>query len=458
MRCLQEAQIRRRMLYGEAMRFLRNTYNPIHLVFYCLLMALLVVFSPACKEYSPLPVEKPELKYRVWPSEPYSDCPFINSTEITGVAFTGRHKEYAETAADTWYPSWAADGNMYSPFADGKVGDIKVDCKLYGDQKKTVTFGQAKIVGDDPMNLEVIAIGSQTAFLLPYYARYPTASLVYNGIWYYGTQVFDDLWGTCGWACVQGPFVGFSISRDYGKIWFDPVLTPTRNLFGETSMNGAKVKMGSPHFVDFGKNMEHSPDGKAYLVAHGATRPEAHNSVFSGDAIYLSRVSPTPENINDLSKYEFFAGYDSLTRLPKWSRKFSDVQPLFDWLDRTGPVSITYDAPLKKYLMCVTHGWPTVGTFDTYILEADAAAIVGPNPRPMLSVPWRLVTFMRKFGEQAYFVNIPSKFVSSDGRTVWLCYTNDYTENHAKNPPVGPGALVLQEIKLLGPNGKTASR
>ena len=24
------------------------------------------------------------------------------------------------------------------------------------------------------------------------------------------------------------------------------------------------------HFVDFGKGMEHSPDGKAYLVAHGA--------------------------------------------------------------------------------------------------------------------------------------------------------------------------------------------
>jgi hypothetical protein len=35
-------------------------------------------------------------------------------------------------------------------------------------------------------------------------------------------------------------------------------------------MWGYPVKIGAPKFVDFGKNMEHSPDGKAYLVAHGA--------------------------------------------------------------------------------------------------------------------------------------------------------------------------------------------
>jgi hypothetical protein len=32
--------------------------------------------------------------------------------------------------------------------------------------------------------------------------------------------------------------------------------------------------MGSPYFVDFGKNMEHSPDGKAYLGGHGAAEYE----------------------------------------------------------------------------------------------------------------------------------------------------------------------------------------
>ena len=60
--------------------------------------------------------------------------------------------------------------------------------------------------------------------------------------------------------------------------------------------------------------MEHSPDGKAYLVGHGAElgEPEprfANLSWISGDQVYLLRVVPRLETINDASKYEFFAGY-----------------------------------------------------------------------------------------------------------------------------------------------------
>ena len=51
--------------------------------------------------------------FGVWPSTPPEDCPFPQSAAFCGVEFTGRHAEY--TAADTWYPSWASDGDMYSP-------------------------------------------------------------------------------------------------------------------------------------------------------------------------------------------------------------------------------------------------------------------------------------------------------------------------------------------------------
>ena len=33
------------------------------------------------------------------------------------------------------------------------------------------------------------------------------------------------------------------------------------------------MRIVEPFFVDFGKSLEHSPDGKAYLLAHGATAP-----------------------------------------------------------------------------------------------------------------------------------------------------------------------------------------
>lgn len=42
------------------------------------------------------------------------------SEEFYALEFTGRNTSY--TNADTWYPSWASDGNMYSPFTDGVSG------------------------------------------------------------------------------------------------------------------------------------------------------------------------------------------------------------------------------------------------------------------------------------------------------------------------------------------------
>jgi len=54
---------------------------------------------------------------QVWPSQPPEDCPFEPSLELTGIYFTGVHSDY--NCGDLWAPSWASDGNLYSPWADG---------------------------------------------------------------------------------------------------------------------------------------------------------------------------------------------------------------------------------------------------------------------------------------------------------------------------------------------------
>ena len=62
---------------------------------------------------------------------------------------------------------------------------------------------------------------------------------------------------------------------------------------------------------------------------------------------------------------------------------------------------------------------------------------------------------MKDFGEQGYFLNIPSKFIRKDGRTAWLCYSANFARNWRKgvevreNPPGSHYGLVLQEVKLL---------
>ena len=60
---------------------------------------------------------------------------------------------------------------------------------------------------------------------------------------------------------------------------------------------------------------------------------------------------------------------------------------------------------------------------------------------------------MKNFGEQAYFVNFPSKFISDDGKTLWICYSGNFAVNWngeaiQENPPGSHYGLVLQEIEL----------
>src|SRR5579862_6400554 len=117
---------------------------------------------------------------KIWPSEPPADCPFSKSKLITGIAFTGRHIRYAN--ADTWYPSWAEDGNLYSSWTDGTVNNVSSD-----SAGPKATTGFATIRGDNPMDLQFVNAGVYPGNPSPYGGRYPCGSLVFKGVWYYGT-------------------------------------------------------------------------------------------------------------------------------------------------------------------------------------------------------------------------------------------------------------------------------
>ncbi|MBV9357384.1 MAG: hypothetical protein JO023_17875 [Chloroflexi bacterium] len=385
-----------------------------------------------------------------WPNEVPPTCPIPRSRTFSGVSFSGRSASY--TDADTWYPSWAADGSLYSPWTDGVVdGQVclsfaqrRVDKYLFGlDPEAPASTGQARIVGDDPLNLQVVNLGTTPGDPEPYAGRYPGGSLVHRGVWYYGTYTLDDIDGGCGNWCTLGPFVGFRTSTDFGHTWTDTPHTPAAPLFGESGRDGTMVRIGAPHVVDFGCDMEHSPDGKAYLLAHGASSRHGWANWIAGDAIYLLRVTPSIETINDPSAYEFFAGVDAHGQ-PRWAADQHDLQPLLRWDRHLGCVTATYDAPLDRYLMCVSRpadGHSSLGLYDTLLLEAEA-----------LTGPWRLIHYLHNFGRQAYFVNLPTKFISLDGAHLWLCYSANFSallnQPQESNPPGSRYALCLQEFRL----------
>ena len=425
--------------------------------------------SSAAGEEKPVAGAKDEF---AWNSSIPEDCPFERSSSLAGMRFTGRRIGYP--LADTWFPSWADDGNLYSPYTDGAVSGLESD----SGKGANAQTGHAVMSGDDPLDLVITAASPpKLASALPYGGRYPAGSLVHNGIWYYGTYCLGAAGSvehagiTWNWPNL-GPMPGFQISRDYGKTWEDSPHTPEKPLFPEPEKFLGPVKMGAPRFVDFGKNMEHSPDGKAYLLGMGAVKDDpkprpcikpgppgtvfetnphckggfdhANLSWITADQLYLARVTPSPETINDLAAYEFFAGHDGNGK-PVWTADFAKIKPLVEWNNHMGCATATYVPGLKKFLMCVTDGWPTVTKMTSYILEADE-----------LTGPWKIVTYMKDFGEQAYFLSLPSKFVSGDGKTLWLSYSANFSSgwNGVKldfKPPGGTYGLSLHEIRLLAP-------
>jgi len=393
--------------------------------------------------------------------------PYPPSKDITGWEFkSGCNPGYGSgsvkgSSADTFFPTWAADGNLYTGFTDGNVHDdithTNTNAKSEGSAPLyTVRHGQAAIVGDDPFELKLTKVKSfsnQSAW--PYGGRFPSGSLVYKGTWWYGTYYVPQYPKGPLVGGLLGPLVDFRHSLDMGETWIEPrrnASSASDNLFGEVGDplgkpgGPARVKFGTPHWVDFGQELEHSPDGKAYLIAHGATSPDSTEMWMLGDQVYLARVTPTVGDIDDGSKWEFYAGGHGAAA--EWvAGDVSKAKPLVEFTNHTGCTTMTYFAGIKKYVMSINTAshYPTMdgGNFDTWFLESDD-----------ITGPWSVVTYMRDFGPQIYFSNFPSKFSAKAAQDKMFDATMMSSANYdagggGPNPPNSAYHMNMQQSRFL---------
>lgn len=395
------------------------------------------------------------------------------SDTFGGISFTGRYASY--TNADTWYIIYATDGTMYSSFTDGSVS---------GQDTHSPNPWCGKIVGNDPLSLMVSVVGERVNHnrnekIANRYGRYPSAQLMYNDIWYYGTYLLEEndrslFVANHDWPILQ-PFVGFRVSENFGQTWYDQT-TPDDPLLENfhdkwinahgVEFNPYEVMIGAPHFVDFGQNMQYAPldaaTGRkwAYMVAHGADAGSelAHASWISGDNIYLLRIlMPEGRNVEENSRYMNTASnWQYLAKdgtYKSWNREnlqdvYANICPIVDATGYMGNVGLTYNAPLGKFIMTLSR-MNERDSFDTMILESDE-----------IDGQYKVVQYMKGYATVSYFLNIPSRFISEDGWTMWLCYSSNY---HYMNEPLSTiggsiYALCLTEITLDGKNQAAGSK
>lgn len=303
---------------------------------------------------------------------------------------------------DLWPSCWADDDNLYTANGDGTA---------FSGGSERYDMAVSRISGMPPaLQGTTLATDVGTNWSGTGYNRKPTGMLCIDNTIYLAFQNldfshFDD-----------APAASIAKSSDHGMTWS---WDPKAPMFGTPGQlhNPLDHKFTTIFFLDYGKNSINSIDD--YVYAYGLD----NNWRFQQE-LFLARVSRS--KILDRASWEFFSGIED--GRPVWTRDMARKTPVLRdtrvlyrvKLGKTktdcntdqyviGQGGVVYDAPLHRYLFtswaCATHEF------------YEAPQAWGPW-RHFLSTDFGHVRSKRHYGQ--YGTSIPSKFISDDGKTLYL--------------------------------------
>ena len=162
--------------------------------------------------------------------------PFEKSRELVGWEFVDHAYNVVGTGtaaaggADTWYPSWAAGGDLFTPWTDGTVNDSTTKLLVSssscgpcrGNNGSNVTQGFACVPAAGTAkarNLQVTDVGTVENSALPFQGRYPSANLYYKGVWYYGTYSVAEVDGNLQYELQYTCHIFSEFRETSDRIW-----------------------------------------------------------------------------------------------------------------------------------------------------------------------------------------------------------------------------------------------
>lgn len=321
------------------------------------------------------------------PSMAASRPPYPQSPVITRLTWDSQVVKCGpERSGDNWSITWVDDNLQITAFDDGDGFD-KANANL--------SLGFAKIFGDPPN---------------PRGQDFPTDADTPEGGGSKGIKA-------SGLLMVDG--VLYMFVRNYKRPGSDDFTnsrlawSTDRGVHWTWADWNFSDTFGCPEFIQFGKNYAGARDNYVYIVS------QANDSAygFSPD-IVLARVAK--DKVPDRSRYEFFAGVDGLGR-PIWSPDIKKRKPVFADANGTQRISITFNAPLRRYILTASHRPP--GNTSTH----TAALGVFDAPEPW--GPWTTVYYNDHWSVsngrdcRTYHHKFPTKWMSADGRTMWLLFS-----------------------------------
>jgi hypothetical protein len=216
-------------------------------------------------------------------------------------------------------------------------------------------------------------------------------------------------------------------SRDGGHTW-----QLAEWHFGES--------FGCPELIQFGPDYAGARDGYVYVVSQ-----DGNDAYEYEPGIVLARV-PKAEVANRAA-YEFFAGMDGAS--PAWSREISDRKPVFEDPAGTHRISVTYNAPLDRYLLTSSHrsgrvDMPGDKSFGT-IHHRSLGVFDAPEPWG----PWTTLYYSQEWTEALTFHHkFPTKWMSPDGRGLWLAFSGRNIPERQGDPDAIFNCLMARRARL----------
>ena len=336
---------------------------------YCvtLFAALLVVKTPALAATPPYP-PSPMIEAITWHTD-------THRTDAGG--------------SDLWPTTWAADGHIYTSWGDGAGFGSDFPGESGPDR---VSLGFARIEGFPPDHWFGVNINGGKQAENP--ASFPNKGkcggmLSVNGTLYAWLNLQDGTWPHVNQALAW--------STDKAVAWTQaPWVWPKGcgNFKAQT-------------FLQLGRDYKGPRDDYIYVYGRNETDWD------QGKQGYLARVHR--RQIEGRDAYAFFTGINASGQAG-WDADISRRQPHFTDPRGVESINVVYNKALNRYILtCHRGGQGTLGIFD------------GSEPWG----PWTAVAYYDNWlelkgkgkGRDMLFVNIPAKWISLDGRTLWVIYS-----------------------------------
>lgn len=339
---------------------------------------------------------------------------------------------------DLWPSTWADDDGLYTACGDG-LG-FQPELAQWSD----IVVNRIDGTPEQGLTGERLAAGREVAHVWTdpeLYNCKPTGMIAVDG----NDDGRDELYlAVQDLRCGSGPdtfniapAAGIVRSADYGRTWSGPA----EPMFAE--------RFTTVMFADLGRSNsqaqvlrdllpEAATDPAEYVYAYGLDqnwRTSYSGAVPDPTDLYLARVHRS--RICDRAAWEFCAGTDAAegypAGVPRWSTELADARPVLTDTRRVGTAApapmaprpvpgtllaqggVVYNAGLRRFLYT---SW-TEHTFQFY----EAPTPWGPWRRfldhDFGPFPWTGPRSADAY-HGGYATTVPSKFISADGRGLWV--------------------------------------